>query len=193
MGEPDAARPGADREPGPALAVTLRPWRPSDRDDLAALANDRRVSINLRDVFPFPYTADDAERFIAFANGMVPQTNFAIDASGRLAGGVGYSLHQDVERVAAEVGYWIGVPFWGRGIATEAVRQVTALAFSNHPDLRRLYALPFATNAASARVLEKAGYRREAVLRQSVIKEGVVQDQWLYAILRHDATGSGAG
>ena len=173
--------------------VVLRVWRNSDREALAALANDRRISINLRDGFPYPYGVVDADRFIALAQGMATQTYFAIDASGQLAGGIGYTLHTDVERIAAEVGYWIGVPFWGRGIATEAVRLVTALAFSRHPDLLRLYALPFATNPASARVLEKAGYRREAVMRQSAIKEGVVQDQWLYAILRHGAVLPDAG
>ena len=168
--------------------VVLRPWRPSDREALAGLANDRRISINLRDGFPYPYAVEDADRFIAMAQGMEPQTHSAIEASGQLAGGIGYTLHADVERIAAEVGYWIGVPFWGRGVATEAVRLVTAMAFSHHPELRRLYALPFASNPASARVLEKAGYRREAVLRQSAIKAGVVQDQWMYAMLRDEAT-----
>ena len=174
--------------PGVASPVVLRPWRPSDREALAALANDRRISINLRDLFPYPYGVEDADRFIAMAQSLVPPTSFAIEASGQLAGGIGYTLHTDVERVAAEVGYWIGVPFWGRGIATEAVRLVTATAFARHPDLRRLYALPFASNPASARVLEKAGYQREGVMRQSAIKDGVVQDQWLYAILRHEAS-----
>jgi ribosomal-protein-alanine N-acetyltransferase len=177
---------------GVAPTVVLRPWRPTDREALAALANDRRISINLRDRFPYPYGVDDADRFITMVEGLVPQTSFAIEASGQLAGGIGYTLHTDVERVAAEVGYWIGVPFWGRGIATEAVRLVTAMAFSRHPDLRRLYALPFASNPASARVLEKAGYQREGVMRQSVIKDGVVQDQWLYAILRHEASSPDA-
>jgi RimJ/RimL family protein N-acetyltransferase len=172
--------------PDAASTVVLRPWRPSDREALAALANDRRISINLRDGFPYPYGVEDADRFIGMARAMTPQTYFAIDVSGGLAGGIGYTLHSDVERIAAEVGYWLGVPFWGRGIATDAVRLVTALAFSRHPDLRRLYALPFAPNAASARVLEKAGYQREALLRQSAIKDGVVQDQWVYAILRHE-------
>jgi len=175
-----------------ASAVVLRPWQQADRSSLAALANDRRVSINLRDGFPYPYGVEDADRFIALAQGMAVQTYFAIEVSGQLAGGIGYTLHTDVERIAAEVGYWIGVPFWGRGIATEAVRLVTTMAFTRHPELRRLYALPFASNPASARVLEKVGYRREALMRQSAIKDGVVQDQWLYALLRGETAGSGA-
>jgi RimJ/RimL family protein N-acetyltransferase len=104
-----------------------------------------------------------------------------------VAGGIGYTLHEDVERVAAEVGYWLGVSFWGRGIATRAVRSLSARAFSSHPELRRLYALPFTSNPASARVLAKAGWRREAMLRESAIKDGVVRDQWVYAILRSEA------
>ena len=81
--------------------VVLRPWRPSDREALAGLANDRRISINLRDGFPYPYAVEDADRFIAMAQGVEPQTHSAIEASGQLAGGIGYTLHTDVERQAA--------------------------------------------------------------------------------------------
>ena len=95
-------------------------------------------------------------------------------------------LRSDVERVSAEVGYWLGHEFWGRGIATIAVRLLTRHAFEVRPELRRLYATPFANNAGSARVLEKAGYVREAVLRHSVVKDGVVLDQFIYACLRGD-------
>jgi ribosomal-protein-alanine N-acetyltransferase len=168
----------------PQVTVTIRPWRPDDRDAVAALANDRRIWINLRDVFPHPYGIDDADRFISMARGMAPETCFAIEVDGAVAGSIGYTLHQDIERIAAEVGYWVGVPFWGNGIATRAVELVTEAAFSRHPELRRLYALSLTSNPASARVLEKAGYQREALLRQSVIKDGVVHDQWMYARLR---------
>ena len=101
------------REAGPDVA--LRPWRPGDRGTLAGLANDRRISINMRDGFPYPYGLEDADRFIAMAQRRVPQTYLAIEVSGALAGGIGYTLHGDVERIAAEVGYWVGVSFWGRG------------------------------------------------------------------------------
>ena len=118
---------------------------------------------------------------------MSPRTYFAIVVSDRLAGGIGYTRHGDVERVGAEVGYWIGVEFWGRGVATAAVRELTGLAFARHPDLRRLYAMPYVTNAASARVLEKAGYTREGTLRENIIKDGRVLDQFMYSILRREA------
>jgi RimJ/RimL family protein N-acetyltransferase len=171
------------------MVVTLREWEPADAHALAALANDRRIWIGLRDAFPHPYSVDDAHRFIRLARGMTPQTYFAIVVSDRLAGGIGYTLHGDVERVGAEVGYWIGVECWGRGVATEAVRQVTRLAFERHPELRRLYAMPYVTNLASARVLQKAGYTCEGTLRENIIKDGQVLDQFMYSILRREVRG----
>jgi RimJ/RimL family protein N-acetyltransferase len=171
---------------GDAHSTVIREWRAADAADLARLADDRAVWLGLRDVFPHPYGVEDADRFIAFAAGMTPQTYFAIDVDGTLAGGIGYTLHQDVERVGAEVGYWLGRAFWGRGITTAALRLLTAHAFAVHPELRRLWAVPFARNLASARVLEKCGYRLEGTMRQSAIKDGVVLDQWMYAITRDD-------
>jgi RimJ/RimL family protein N-acetyltransferase len=177
--------PGDVRLPaGPAI---VRHWRMEDAPELTILADDRRVSRNLRDRFPYPYRLEDADRFLTMSTSMSPQTNFAIEVDGRVAGGIGYVLHSDVERVGAEVGYWLGVPFWGRGIVTAAVRAITVYAFATHPELERLYAVPFLTNPASARVLEKAGYRLEGILRRSAIKDGQVLDQWMYAILRDEA------
>jgi RimJ/RimL family protein N-acetyltransferase len=175
---------------GPAI---LRRWRIEDARELKEQANDRRVWLNLRDAFPHPYGVEDAERFIAMATAMSPQTYFAIEVGGRVAGGIGFTLHGDVERIAAEVGYWLGAEFWGRGIATAAVRALTEFAFATRPELERLYAVPYATNAASARVLEKAGYRSEGTLRRSAIKDGRVLDQWMYAIVRDEVRGTIAG
>ena len=137
-------------------------------------------------MFPHPYGLGDALEFIALAGRMDPRTYFAIEVDGELAGGIGYIRKTDVERIGAEVGYWLGRPFWGRGIATAALRLLTAHAFAADPELRRLWAVPFARNVASARVLEKCGYRLEGTLRQSAIKDGVVLDQWMYAITRDD-------
>ncbi|MCC6744529.1 MAG: GNAT family N-acetyltransferase [Acidobacteria bacterium] len=118
--------------------------------------------------------------------GRSPQTFFAIERAGQVGGGIGYSLHGDVERAGAELGYWIAVSHWGHGIATAAVRAVTEYAFTTHPDLRRVWAVPFASNPASARVLEKAGFVLEGTLRESVVKDGRVLDLWMYSILRRD-------
>jgi len=166
--------------------VNLRLWRAEDAAELAQQANDRRVWLAMRDAFPHPYGREDAERFIAKATAMSPQTYFAIEVDGRVAGGIGYTLHADVERIGAEVGYWLGAEFWGRGVATAALNALTALAFAAQPELQRLYAVPFSTNPASARVLEKCGYLREGTLRRSAVKNGLVLDQWMYAALREE-------
>ena len=164
----------------------IREWRHADAADLARLADDREVWLGLRDLFPHPYGIGDALAFISLAGRMDPQTFFAIEVAGSLAGGIGCTRRTDVERIGAEVGYWLGRAYWGRGIATAALRLLTAQAFAADRELRRLWAVPFVTNIASARVLEKAGYTREGTLRQSAIKDGRVLDQWMYAILRED-------
>ncbi len=166
--------------------VVIRWWSPADAEELARQADDRGVWVHMRDAFPSPYRLEDAERFIAMAQAMDPQTYFAVTALGRIAGGIGYMLRADVERVGAEVGYWLGREFRGRGIGTAALRAVTDRAFRTQPGLCRLYAVPFAGNMASARILEHVGYRLEGTLRQSAIKDGRVVDQWMYAIVRSE-------
>jgi ribosomal-protein-alanine N-acetyltransferase len=166
--------------------AVVRQWRSDDASDLALQANDRRVWLNMRDAFPHPYAIEDAERFIAMTLEKSPPTFLAIELSGRIAGGIGYTLHTDVDRVSAEVGYWLGHEFWGHGVGTAALRALTGHAFRSHEGLRRLCAVPFASNPASARVLQKAGYRCEATLRESVIKDGQILDQWMYVILREE-------
>lgn len=167
-------------------STVVRGWQGTDAESVALQANDRRVWLGLRDAFPHPYGIEDARRFIAMARQKTPQTSFAIEVTGKVAGGIGYTEHSDVERIGAEVGYWLGHEFWGRGFATAALRLLTEHAFRVNPELRRLYAVPYASNPASARVLAKAGYRLEGTLRQSALKDGRVLDQWMYAILRDE-------
>lgn len=163
----------------------IRSWRTSDIEPLVEHANNRDVWINLRDRFPHPYTRRDGQRFLRMARAMNPQTFFAIAVNGEAAGGIGFVLHDDVERVSAEIGYWLGAPFWGRGIVTEAVRAVTAHAIATH-GLTRVFAVPFAFNTASCRVLEKAGYALEGRLRRSAIKDGMIIDQFQYAFVTEE-------
>jgi RimJ/RimL family protein N-acetyltransferase len=170
-------------------AIVVREWEEADAEPVTRQANDRRVWRGLRDAFPHPYGIEDARRFIAKVRQMAPQTYFAIEVAGQVAGGIGYTGHSDVERIGAEVGYWLGHEFWGQGIATTALRLLTAHAFQADPELRRLYAVPYSSNPASARVLDKAGYRREGTLRQSASKDGQVLAQWMYAILREERAG----
>jgi len=164
----------------------VRDWKASDAPSLARHANDRRIWRNLRDRFPHPYTPADAAAFIRMAAAMTPRTFFAITVGDQAVGGIGYTLHEDVERVAAEIGYWLGVAFWGKGMMTQALGAVTDYAFGRHPELRRIYAVPYAWSNASIRVLEKAGYRLEGRMRESAIKDGEVTDQLLYATLRSE-------
>jgi RimJ/RimL family protein N-acetyltransferase len=161
----------------------VRRFRAADAASLAHHANDRQVWLNLRDVFPHPYTLADAEWYITRVADDVPPTRFAIDVGGEAAGSVGLVLGSDIERRSAEIGYWLGRAHWGRGIVSAAVRAVTDYAF-RELDLLRVFAVPFVRNPASVRVLEKAGYQREGTMRCSAIKDGVVLDQYLYAAVR---------
>ena len=158
----------------------VRSWREGDAPSIASHANNRRVWINLRDRFPHPYTLDDARAFIHSALAGRPEKMFAIVVDGAAVGGIGLTLHDDVERVSAEIGYWLGEAFWGRGIMSEVLAAVTAYAIRTH-GLTRVYALPFEGNVASTRVLEKAGYVCEGRMKRSAIKDGRVIDQLLYA------------
>jgi RimJ/RimL family protein N-acetyltransferase len=160
----------------------VRSWQPRDVTSLVAHANNRNISMNLRDRFPFPYTRRDGREFIKMARRMKPESFFAIAVDGQAVGGIGFVPHQDVERVSSEVGYWLGETFWGRGITTEALIAVTSYAIATH-GFTRLFALPFAHNEASCRVLEKAGYVLEARLRKSAIKDGQICDQLQYAFI----------
>ena len=158
----------------------VRAWTETDAGSLVEQANNLNVAKNLRDRFPHPYTKDNAREFLKFAASRQDQSNLAIDVDGAAVGAIGYVPGSDVERFSAEIGYWLGEGYWGRGIATEAVMLVTDHAFAQL-NLLRLFALPFAENAASARVLEKAGYVLEGRLRASSVKYGVPRDQLLYA------------
>lgn len=159
---------------------TVRAWAVADLPSLVTHANNRRVSVHLRDRFPYPYQPAHGQKFLDWVVAQPSPAVWAIEVDGEAAGGIGVELHNDVERVSAEIGYWLGQPVWGRGIATEALQAVTAEAFRRF-EITRLYALPFADNRASVRVLEKAGYTLEGHLRQSAIKDGIIRDQLLYA------------
>jgi len=161
----------------------LRPWQLGDAVSLVRYANNRNVSGNLRDRFPFPYTAADAKAWLDRASVESPALNFAIVVDGAAAGGIGLEMGEDVFRKSAEVGYWLGEPFWGRGIATEALRAVTDYAFASF-DIIRLEAGVFGWNPASARVLEKAGYTLEGRMRRGVVKDGRVADRLIYGLVR---------
>ena len=161
----------------------IRPWRPGDEKSLVAHANNFNVWRNVRDRFPHPYTMEDARDWIRMASGESSQANFAIVVDGEAAGGIGLVLKDDIYRCTAEIGYWLGEEYWGRGIVTEAVRAVTQWAFETF-NLSRIYAGVLEWNPASMRVLEKAGYQFEGRLRKAVVKQNQVMDEFIYAIVR---------
>ncbi len=161
----------------------VRPYREGDQASIVRHANNRGVWINLRDRFPHPYAEADADAWVRWAAEQRPPTECGIEVAGDVVGGIGITLQEDIHRRSAEIGYWLGERFWGRGIMSEAVPAFTAYAFATF-DLCRVYAAVFEWNAASARVLEKAGYVLEGRLRKSATKDGRTIDQLLYACVR---------
>jgi [ribosomal protein S5]-alanine N-acetyltransferase len=164
-------------------ACTLRPLRSDDAASLARHANNRNVWINVRDRFPHPYTEADARDWIELTHTLPADTQLAIDVDGQGVGCIGFELQSDIERVSAEIGFWLGEAHWGKGIASQAVRAYSDWALQR-PELFRLYATVFEWNPASMRVLEKAGFKREALLARSAIKDGRIIDRVLYGRTR---------
>ena len=164
----------------------IRSYRAGDRPALLAYADNRNVSRHLRDRFPYPYTAEVADRWLEHVAAEDPQTSFAIATSKELVGGIGVELGEDIHHRSGEIGFWLGEPFWGRGIVTSAVVAFTPWAFEQF-DLLRIWAGVFEGNPASARVLEKAGYELEGRHRAAVYKDGRALDELVYAKLRGDS------
>lgn len=158
----------------------IRSFRPGDAPALAKYTNNRKIWLNLRDAFPYPYKLEDAAAWIRMAGRHYPEVSFAIAAADEVIGGIGLGLQTDVNYRSCEIGYWVGEPFWGRGIATAALCGLTDYAFAQY-NLIRLFAYVFEWNPASMRVLEKAGYTYEGRLRKSATKDGQTVDQLLYA------------
>ena len=158
----------------------VRSWREDDAVPLQRYADNRKIWLHLRDLFPHPYTLEDARWWVSFAPNEDPERSFAIATEDEPIGGIGLVLGEDVNRYSAELGYFLAEPFWGQGITTAAVRAFTDWAFE-HFSLNRIFATPFAGNTASERVLVKAGFTREGVLRNAVYKDGVIRDQVMYA------------
>ena len=163
-------------------ACLIRPWRDNDRASLLRFANNRRIWRNLRDRFPHPYTEADADAWFALCRDYPELAGWAIEVENQAVGGISLKAGQDVYVKSGEIGYWLGEPWWGRGIMTRAVRAV-----SDHGHQRlglvRIEAPVFEWNPASMRVLEKCGYERESIRRRSVFKDGQLIDCMMYVRL----------
>lgn len=162
---------------------TLREWQSGDEQFLQEQANNRNISCYLFDRFPYPYTFNDAEKYVSSHLNQNPLTNFAIIIDGNVAGGIEFKPGKDIYRKSALLGYWIGQTFWDRGIMTEAVKQITGYAFENF-DIIRIQATVNANNPASMRVLEKAGFKKEGVLKKGIVKYEEIMDEHLYALVK---------
>ena len=165
--------------------VELTALYTDDAEALAAIANNYNVARYLRDNFPFPYTIDHARDFIKLMNDGNVQSVFAVRYQGEIAGVAGVNLLSGVERKTCEMGFWLGEPFWGKGIASEVCRQLTHFAFTYY-DIVRITAQVAAPNKSSSRVLRKNGFRKEACLRKAFHKDGHDYDLLIYGLLKEE-------
>ncbi len=164
--------------------VKLRPFRLEDAPRLTELANNIKIAENLRDGFPHPYTLADAEIFIKMCLNQNPTQAFAIEYNGEYVGNIGVHPEKDVYRKSAEIGYFLGEPFWGKGIMTDAVKQMVEYGFENL-DIVRIHTGIFEYNIASQRVLEKCGFKKEAVFEKAIFKKNQLWNEVRYALLKN--------
>jgi RimJ/RimL family protein N-acetyltransferase len=163
--------------------VSLREFNPDDKYRLVELANNPKISINLRDGFPNPYTLSDAENFLEKYAKLETSQIFAIEYKGVYVGNIGLHKGTDVYRKSAEIGYFLGEPYWNLGIMTKAVNLICDFGFKNI-DIVRIHAGIFEFNSASMRVLEKCGFKKEAVHEKAIIKNGAIFDEIRYAKIK---------
>jgi len=168
----------------------IRKWKLTDAKDIAVALSNKKIQDNLRDGLPYPYSEQDG---IDFISSMLSANEdetfaFAITLDDKAIGSIGVFRQQNIHRQTAEMGYYIAEEYWGKGIMTDAVKQICEYVFRNS-DILRIYAEPFAYNTGSCRVLEKAGFQYEGTLRNNAIKNGKVIDMKMYSLLRGEQSG----
>lgn len=169
------------------MSFLLRPWKTEDAEDLAKAADNPKIAANLRNTFPSPYTLADANWFIndCISKGDSHGFTWAIEVDGKAAGGISITPLNDVYEKSAELGYWLSEEYWRQGIMTQAVQIICREAFRTF-DIIRIFAEPFAYNAGSRGVLEKAGFTYEGTMRNGVYKNGQVYSYCIYSLLREE-------
>ncbi len=165
------------------MSPKLRPFTLADVDSLVRYANNWNIARNLKDLFPHPYLEQDARNFIEMATRETPIHIFAIDLEGEAIGAIGIHPQSDIYRKNAELGYWLAEPYWGKGIMSSVIKEAVNLAFSTY-DIDRVYAIPFGSNIASQKVLEKNEFRLEGRLEGVLFKNGHLEDELIYAVRR---------
>lgn len=171
--------------------MVIREWKVEDKYNLAKNLNNKKVLDNLRDGLPYPYTEKDAEEFITemISADKTKTFAFAITVDDIVIGSIGIFRCDNIHYRTAEMGYYIGEEYWGKGIGTSAVRQACAYVF-DHTDIIRIFAEPFAYNEASCRVLEKAGFVFEGILQSNAVKNGEILDMKMYALVKENSNDS---
>lgn len=169
------------------MKCRIRKWELSDAKDLAAALSNKKVQDNLRDGLPYPYTEQDGKEFVsAMLSADENETfAFAITVDDMVIGSIGIFRQGNIHRQTAELGYYIAEEYWGKGIMTEAVKQICEYIFGDS-DIIRIYAEPFAYNIASCRVLEKVGFQYEGTLRSNAVKNGKVIDMKMYSLIKEE-------
>jgi RimJ/RimL family protein N-acetyltransferase len=162
-------------------AISLRPWRDSDIPSLLKYANNPNIANNLMDRFPHPFLAANAQWFLNWANTFSPPQILAIDLNGEAIGSIGLHPLEDVFRLNCELGYWVAEPFWGKGIATQAIGLMVAYAKANFA-FTRLFARPYGSNIGSQKALLKAGFVLEARFEKTLIKNGKLEDELVFGL-----------
>lgn len=173
------------------MECKIREWRMTDAENLAKLLNNKKILDNLRDGLPYPYTVKDAEEFIKTMLCADQDKTFAfvITVNDQAIGSIGVFRCENIHFRTAEMGYYIGEPYWGKGFGTSAVEQACNYIFQ-HTDIIRIFAEPFAYNTASCRVLEKAGFQFEGVLRSNAIKNSQILDMKMYSRIKETGEDS---
>lgn len=169
------------------IPFILRNWRKEDAQDIAQAANNPKIAANLRNVFPHPYTLEDARYYIndCISNEGDHQITRVIEVDGKAVGSIGIFVKDDVYEKSAELGYWLSEDYWRKGITTQAVQNICREAFMMF-DIIRIYAEPFSYNAGSKGVLEKAGFTYEGTMRNGVYKNENIYDYCMYSLLREE-------
>lgn len=167
------------------MECCIRTWRLEDASQLAAALNNKNVLDNLRDGLPYPYQEDDAREYISAMLGADQNAvyAFAITVDDVAIGSIGVFRKDNIHFKTAEMGYYVAEEHWGKGIGTQAVKEVCQYIFEN-TDIIRIFAEPFAHNFGSCRILEKSGFMCEGILRKNAVKNGTVLDMKMYAIVK---------
>ncbi len=166
--------------------LSYRAFKKSDAQALSKIANNETIALFLRDNFPYPYTLEDAKKFINNLGKHPAAQVWGVFLEQTLLGAVGIFRKNDVMKYSAEIGYWLGEEYWNQGICTQMLMECIPSIFLS-TDLERIYAIVFQKNHASVKVLEKVGFTYEGNLRKAIHKNGEFQNASVWSILREEA------